>query len=957
MDNNNIIYDNFYSILFDKKDDTCVVGRSLQQVLKEQFRQKLQESYRSHDAHKNLVRAYNILSNPNLRKEYDFNKQYTINLAVYLKSTQRKAEEGDFEGVCRDFEIEHINPNDTDENGHTPLYVACRANQKKIVEWILDHGGDPDVPQKGGSTSMHVTCFYGHVEIAQVLLKYGANVSRSNKCGNVPLDEVYLKVKKSMSSIIKSHTKTPWGRVQSHIEGNTEDFNLLIKELSEHLGNNIDRVFYYGQTLLMCAAKNGKNSILIWLLKCGANPNATDMNLRTALHLAAMNDKPNSVRILLDHKANPHALDYWENAPSYNCSKQVYEQFTLTIPGINQLQLYISDDTKYDMFKYYLRDSDLDVQYENGKTLLYSAAQVGNLNLVKLLIQRGANATIRHISGSTPLHGATYAGHIDVVKYLVGFINPFIKNNLGKTCIEELETNQSVDPEKKKQLKNFFDKYRYMTSDVRIPINLVNDEGILLTKSPMLMYTTNKMVQLVKKIEPEWNEFRQDQREHQRWDIYNPLPYHFSFGDKRLTIEPSGSFLDAIIKVSHSPIPFLDFPITIKYWPVPDETLKRLEKVSGGEFDKVEGISTSNHRLQQLCVFLTRDTITKASFITNGYERKITVNCKGTKYEKYFDQFVFTFPAGLGAENTIFINEKIIEGTDYPTFEFKPERAFTQYELQEKPSVLAITKPLYQNYSIYTFYPSNNSWIEIQSQKEVGSIKKTAMIIPHMNTLVTIIPKLEIIPMRNIRNPSGTFVHQPGFYCFNEMLSKTIDTSNPEDIKIHFVLPDEAVQYPKKYFTAYHGTTIGFVESIVMNGLLKPKSITGTGNTIEILQGHIKNAAESKLDWVRTINGFESAIFLSPSFNYSSLEIYAKPFAFINTYKGDTKPKYHNAILECLVLKGSGPDTYQEFPATTINYSLRPDDDPRKMEIRVVNPDIICVKCLHIISQKYVHLR
>ena len=233
--------------------------------------------------------------------------------------------------------------------------------------------------------------------------------------------------------------------------------------------------------------------------------------------------------------------------------------------------------------------------------------------------------------------------------------------------------------------------------------------------------------------------------------------------------------------------------------------------------------------------------------------------------------------------------------------------------------------------------------------------KNLPIVIPSIKTIITVIPKREIIPTRNTINS----IHK-GLHIFNELLSNqkiSIDTSDPEDIKIYFKIPDDVNKKSSQYLTTYHGTNIGFVESIIMNGLQLPKSVTIIGEEIKILQGHIKNASESKLDWVRAIPNFEKAIFLSPSFAYAAMEVYAAPFLFVNVYKGETKAKWHNAVLECLLEEGSGPGRYQKYPATTIGYMPNKQDNISELEIRVEDPGLIHIKCLHIISQKYVHLK
>jgi len=949
-----VTYENLYRILFKQGDEVCRVQQAFTATAKEMLRARLQEQ-RAKEEHKNLVRAHHILSDSDKRHKYDREKKVVLDLDQYLQSTHRKAEEGDLEGLKKDLEQPNANLNNQDENGFTALYVACRANQIQVVEWMLQNGADPDIPQQNGSSSLHAACWYGHEEIVRQLLAAGANIALKNKSRAVPYDEVYLSKKKVIGPMFKEATATPWGRVQAHNEGQGSTFQELTTNIKQKLGADIDQVFFYGQTLLMCAAKNGKFSLVAWLLDQGAQPTTKDNSFRTALHFAARGGHALVVKLLLEKGADPFALDYWGRAPDHECGDDVKKEFKIE-PDPESWPNLVADPSKYYLFKYYLKDADLDRPYgTTGRTLLYQAAYEGHLELVKVLVARKANLGAAHVSGSTALHGACWAGKVEVARYLLACnANPFIKNTIGHTCIEEMETNTKLDQLTQAQLRKIFNKYKKFFTEVFVPVVLVNDKGIALEGSPFLVSCNAKMVQLVKQIDPTWNEFKQDQTEHQRWDIYNPLPYSFTFGNQVLSIEPSGSFLDAIIRVSHSPAPFFNFPITLKYSVVPEDVLNKLRNTPAGQEKKqtdqtAAGLADSQKRIEKVVVFQN---------VREGSLLLATVELKGGEDKKvqiplgksdYFESIEITFPHQLKA-NTISIFSVPFEGLSYPTYEFKPQTSFDFTERMARPSISVKPKPGWSNFSIYTCYPSQRAWIEIAQKNNSAPV-----LIPAMNTLISVIPKREIIPTQIKTNQYGkTIILQEGLYLFNELLAKNwIDTSDPEDIKIYFKLPDNVEACPEKYFTGYHGTCLEFIESIVTNGLLKPKSITGTGQTIEILQGHILDGKFSPLDWVKAIENFPTAIFLSPSFRYSALEVYAKPFSFPNVYKNETESKHHNAILECLVEEGPGPGRYQMHPATTLTYKPRDGENPKELEIRVESPHLVHIKCLHIISQKY----
>ena len=67
---------------------------------------------------------------------------------------------------------------------------------------------------------------------------------------------------------------------------------------------------------------------------------------------------------------------------------------------------------------------------EEGRTLLYHAAYLGNIAVIKYLISQGADVNAKNSSGVTALHGAANKGHIESAKLLVSQgANVNIKHN------------------------------------------------------------------------------------------------------------------------------------------------------------------------------------------------------------------------------------------------------------------------------------------------------------------------------------------------------------------------------------------------------------------------------------------------------------------------------------------------------------------------------------------------
>jgi hypothetical protein len=60
-----------------------------------------------------------------------------------------------------------------------------------------------------------------------------------------------------------------------------------------------------------------------------------------------------------------------------------------------------------------------DLSDEDGNTLLHFAVQIENLEIVDLLLNVGANASIKNSRSETPAHTACRAGNLEILKFLV----------------------------------------------------------------------------------------------------------------------------------------------------------------------------------------------------------------------------------------------------------------------------------------------------------------------------------------------------------------------------------------------------------------------------------------------------------------------------------------------------------------------------------------------------------
>ena len=330
-------------------------------------------------------------------------------------------------------------------NGSRALIAASLAGSLEIVELLLAHGADPNIQtHHDGYTALHWAARCGRPDIVIALLNKGASLNKGNLYGNTALN----------LAACNGHTDTVKALL-ARGAGPVEPLNVLWDAV---LRGSLVVV----KTLLACGANPNKcryvleNAVCIGypeivkeLLAHGADPNAPDC---MALLQAFRNKRREIVKILLDHGASPSpsalvdaaTLGYVEsvqklldlginpNAPS------VFDNTALCkaarnghLDVVNVLLERGADPdvvgekgdvcflaASYDSFIYKLLDNGTRAP---GKPLsaLVEAAKRGDLAIVEALLAHGADPDAHHQTELSALSRAVDSGRFDIVKTLL----------------------------------------------------------------------------------------------------------------------------------------------------------------------------------------------------------------------------------------------------------------------------------------------------------------------------------------------------------------------------------------------------------------------------------------------------------------------------------------------------------------------------------------------------------
>ena len=264
--------------------------------------------------------------------------------------------------------------NDWDEPQQTPLMLAAKFNDEEVVEFLIERGASLEMRDDQDRTPFHYAAEGGKVRNLLRLIEHGVDVLQKDEHG-------YSALHLAASN------------------GHTNSVRLLIEHGAD-VNDGVDVVVdEHGYSSLHLAAANGHTNSVRLLIEHGADVNEFTSSLDdpgyTPLMLAAEKGHLQTVQVLLQNAGDPHRGNEMAWLPLHFAAK--------------------GDHTE--MVKFLLEhDGNVLAATACGKTVLHLATR---LDLVMILVYRGANIQAKDILGRTPLHVAAEKGQTDTVNYLL----------------------------------------------------------------------------------------------------------------------------------------------------------------------------------------------------------------------------------------------------------------------------------------------------------------------------------------------------------------------------------------------------------------------------------------------------------------------------------------------------------------------------------------------------------
>ncbi|GLT97644.1 hypothetical protein SLE2022_151990 [Rubroshorea leprosula] len=240
---------------------------------------------------------------------------------------------------------------------------------------------------------------------------------------------------KQLSQLLRLNRTSFLNIVQANVGDGTIILNNLLQHLKELRDPLMEGILSETEHMLargrmdlplsVCFAAEREDDLLLrQLLRCGADPNDSDIKGRTALNIAAAKGSEHCVALLLEYGADPCIRDSKGNVPLWEAMLGRHESVTklLADNGAVLPSAYVGHfaskaveqnnlELLKDIIKY---GGNVNAPMSNGTTALHTAISEGNVEIVKYLVEHGADIDMPDNHGWTPRSLADHQGHEEI---------------------------------------------------------------------------------------------------------------------------------------------------------------------------------------------------------------------------------------------------------------------------------------------------------------------------------------------------------------------------------------------------------------------------------------------------------------------------------------------------------------------------------------------------------------
>ena len=289
--------------------------------------------------------------------------------------------------------------NATNAYGSNPMQLAAETGDTTIIELLLKAGADADSPNPEGQTALMLVARTGNVDAAKLLLKAGARVNAMETWGE--------------------QTALMWASARRH----PEMMELLLREKADIDAQSIARDYRRhltkegraksmdsgGFTPLLYAIRENCMACVEILIDHKADLNKPDPDGVSPLLLAVLNNRWDISKRLIEAGADVQQWDIFGQAPllaaisrrndvGYRTNNPLNETDGLTV-----VRLLLERGANPNMQLFYRPAKQRGAVLSRGTTPLIQAASGADVEVIRLLLEYGAQADLPQADLQTPV--------------------------------------------------------------------------------------------------------------------------------------------------------------------------------------------------------------------------------------------------------------------------------------------------------------------------------------------------------------------------------------------------------------------------------------------------------------------------------------------------------------------------------------------------------------------------
>ena len=319
----------------------------------------------------------------------------------YGKTVLFDAVEGGNINIVREIVNNIDDINIVDNNGQSVLFYSVLKEDDLISKFLVDNGINVNILDKKRQTALFNALVLGskNLPTIELLLEKGAKLNVKDYSDKTLLDEI-LKI-----NAIANKPDSFKIEGKYRLAGKERNYIKLTGILIED-GLAIDRTDSQGQTVLYKEVERENYDTVNFLIDAGANVNAQDNNGRTVLFDAVLRGPSNMNMIdhLIAKGADVDHRDFNEKTVIDELVEAILIIQNNKKPSSRRF-LDLRDGKDYIplLKKMLLFKPRLNFQREDGRTILFDIIVENNIELIKLLINAGADLNILDNENNSPL--------------------------------------------------------------------------------------------------------------------------------------------------------------------------------------------------------------------------------------------------------------------------------------------------------------------------------------------------------------------------------------------------------------------------------------------------------------------------------------------------------------------------------------------------------------------------